>query len=129
MANPRFSNRYKFEFENPMSEEEFAFIEITTKTGSGPFLRKSANMYLLKPMTYGSTKKFYSPRYTETNKADQTPDFRSTLLWNPNVVTTSNGEAIFSFFTADRKGTYTIWVEGADLQGSYGFKAVKLIVK
>ena len=42
--------------------------------------------------------------------------FRSTLYWNPNVV-------------SDEEGSYTVWVEGSDIQGNLGFKTMKLIIK
>lgn len=123
------SFRYKSEFKNPMDEATYAFLEITTKTGSGPFLRKSANMYLLKPINYGDTKVFYEPRYTSVNKKNPFPDYRSTLYWNPNIVTDKNGEAVVSFYAADKKGTYTVWIEGSDTQGGIGMKTFKIEIK
>ncbi|MES2653563.1 MAG: carboxypeptidase regulatory-like domain-containing protein [Bacteroidota bacterium] len=105
------------------------FLEITTKSGEGPFLRKAFNTYLLKPMNYGDTKVFYSPKYTSANKADKKPDFRSTIYWVPNVVTNTKGEANISFYSADKKGTYTVWIEGSDMQGKFGMKTMKLEIK
>lgn len=40
------------------------------------------------------------------------PDFRSTLYWNPSVRLENNGRADVSFFTSGRTGTYQIVVEG-----------------
>lgn len=129
MKHARNASRYRMEFLNPMDETEYAFIEITTKTGSGPFLKKAANMYIYKPLPYGDNKIFYSPRYTSANKANKTPDLRSTLYWAPNIVTNKNGEANTYFFASDRKGTYTAWLEGTDTEGNFGFKAIKITVK
>jgi len=123
------SFRYKNQFENPLDQNTYAFIEITTKTGSGPFLKKSANLYLIKPINYGSTKVFYEPRYNSSTKSDKKPDFRSTLYWNPNIVTNKNGQAQVSFFSSDKKGTYTIWVEGTDTMGGLGMKVMKVVVE
>jgi hypothetical protein len=103
-----------------------SYLEITTKTGSGPFLRKVANVYLYKPPTYGDLKVFYSPKYTAINKSDKKPDLRSTIYWVPNLVTNEKGEAKTSFFAADKKGSYTVWIEGTDMQGHIGMKAATI---
>jgi hypothetical protein len=129
MENRRFSSAYKSRFMHPMDENEYSFLEITTKTGQGPFLKKSANMYLLKPVNYGDQKTFYSPRYTSANKTTKNPDFRSTLYWNPHVLTDEKGKGNFSFFSADKPGSYTVWIEGTDLQGNFGIKTLKLLIK
>lgn len=103
-----------------------SYLEITTKSGSGPFLKKAANVYLYKPPTYGDLKVFYSPKYNAVTKTDKKPDLRSTIYWVPNLVTNEKGEAKTSFFAADRKGTYTIWIEGTDMQGNIGMKVTTL---
>ncbi|MDN3585117.1 hypothetical protein QWY86_00445 [Pedobacter aquatilis] len=127
MAYPRYSNSYRSKFQHPLDDRDFAYVEVTTRTGEGPFVRKSANMYKFKPQfSYGDNKTFYSPKYTSKNKTDKKPDFRSTIFWLPNLVTDDNGKANFSFFSADKKGSYTIWIEGADMDGNFGFKAIKL---
>ena len=123
------SFRYKSRFKDPLDENTYAFIEITTKTGAGPFLKKSANLYLIRPINYGSTKVFYQPKYRSINKSDKRPDFRSTLYWNPNVVSNENGEAQFSFFSSDKKGTYTVWIEGTDTMGGIGMKTMRILIK
>lgn len=113
---------------NWLDQTQYAYIEITTKSGHGPFLKKAANIYKYKPMNYGNRKVFYSPKYTAEND-DKTPDFRSTIYWNPNIITDEKGETSVSFFTSDKKGTYTIWLEGADLEGNFGVKTMKIEVK
>jgi len=108
---------------------ELIFIEVTTRTGAGPFLKKSPNLYLYRPINYGDTKVFYSPKYTAANKADKKPDFRSTIYWNPNLMTDAKGNAQTYFFSADKKGTYTVWIEGSDMQGNFGMRTLKLNIK
>ncbi len=121
--------RYVSEYIESRSGNKWAFVEITTKLGLGPFVKKTPNLYLYKPMNYGDTKTFYSPRYTSANKLDKKPDFRSTLYWNPNIVTDEKGNAQTSFFSSDKKGSYTVWVEGSDLQGNFGFATYKIFIK
>ncbi len=78
------------------------------------------------PPTYGDLKVFYSPKYNGVTKNDKTPDLRSTIYWVPNLVTNEKGGARTSFFSADRKGTYTVWIEGTDMQGHIGVKVTTL---
>jgi hypothetical protein len=77
-------------------------------------------------MNYGDHKVFYSPKYTIANKTSKKLDLRSTIYWAPNVVTNKKGEANISFFSADKKGSYTIWIEGSDMQGKFGMKTMTL---
>ncbi|MCY1507558.1 hypothetical protein D9M68_418390 [compost metagenome] len=124
------ATRYKMRFENtPKIPKEISYIEITTKGGTGTFLKRTPNTYLIKPPDYGDTRVFYSPKYTVVNRNDKTQDLRSTLYWQPNLVTNLNGEARFNFFSADRKGSYTVWVEGSDMQGKFGIKTFKVTIK
>ncbi|MBB2145323.1 hypothetical protein GM921_07505 [Pedobacter sp. LMG 31464] len=124
-----YSFRYRNEYMSPMDPKMYAFIEVTTKTGTGPFLKKAANMYLLKPINYGSDRVFYSPKYTSVNRNDKFLDYRSTIYWNPTILTNTNGEADVSFFSADKKGNYTVWIEGTDTEGGLGVSVLKLSIK
>ncbi|WP_443939197.1 hypothetical protein [Pedobacter sp. MW01-1-1] len=103
-----------------------AYVEVTTKTGLGPYLPNQAFMITFRPPNYGNYKSFYNPRYTVANKNNTSQDFRSTIYWNPHIQPNQQGKAKVSFFSSDRKGSYTIWIEGTDLQGSFGMKAFKV---
>lgn len=129
MYTSRNVGTYRAEFINPMSTTDYCFIEITTKSGSGPFLKKAANMYLYKPMDYGDLKVFYNPKYTTATKILKGTDFRSTLYWAPNLITNDKGEAQTSFFSSDKKGTYTIWLEGTDMLGNFGVKTMRVQIR
>lgn len=97
-----------------------AYIEITTRGGKGPFMSTIPGMYSYRsiPMAW-PTQQFYSPKY---KKADLTglKDKRSTLFWEPNVLTGSDGKVNLSFYTSDMTGSYTIRLEGSDMNGSIG---------
>jgi len=73
-----------------------------------------------------SPEEFYSPKYKIPNKSGL-PDARSTIYWEPNIITNEKGEASFSFYSADLVGSYTISIEGSDLQGGIG--SLKSIIK
>src|SRR5690606_22196826 len=97
-------------------------IIITTKIGNGNYSR---NLYTPGIVTYSpqglyEVKEFSSPDYSteQTSYTDQ--DLRSTIYWNPNIITDENGKASFEFFTADQAGRYRILIEGIDLNGRIG---------
>lgn len=60
---------------------------------------------------------FFKPQYNTTQKQELKRDLRTTIAWEPNLVTTKNGEAKFDFYTSDEPGTYKITIEGVDMEG------------
>ena len=131
----KYSAGYNFTF-LPLSEikagasGEFAYIEITTRGGNGPFMKVTPGTYLHKTLAFSLPKQFYRPKYTAVNR-DKAPgtDMRSTIHWEPNVVTDAGGNATFSFYSADKRGDYTLIIEGADLNGQFGYKRRKIKIK
>ena len=100
---------------------DFSFIEITTRSGQGPFLKKTPGMYLLRPLYPAVTRQFYSPRYMSSAQETVVPDLRQTIYWNPDVVTDEKGEATISFYTSESNSRgYMIIVQGTDLKGGLG---------
>jgi len=69
---------------------------------------------------YSEAREFYSPNYEDPSVNQKLPDLRSTVYWNPHVVTDPEGKASFSFFTSDEPGTYRVIVEGLTLDGHLG---------
>ena len=60
---------------------------------------------------------FFAPNYLQRSAPDiRTPDFRTTLLWLPNVHF-EDSEAWISFFTSDDTGRYRVVVNGITDQG------------
>ncbi len=107
---------------------DHTWIEITTRGGKGPFFTRTPGTYMYKPIAFTLPKKFYSPKYKPGSKADMT-DIRSTVFWEPNLVTNEKGEASLSFYTADNPGNYTITIEGADMRGNLGAKRSRVVVE
>lgn len=109
---------------------DFAFIEITTRSGKGPFAANhTPGTYLYKPLPLSKPVKFYSPKYGISDTGKHLPNTRSTIYWQPNVNANEEGKATISFFTADKPGTYTVIIEGTDMNGNLGYKKEKIIVK
>jgi hypothetical protein len=123
MSSDRFAFAYdrNIAFERVMSKMFTVpvFFEITTRAGKGPFMRRTQGTNMYKPMPFAGTQQFYSPKYTTTDKANG-KDQRSTIHWEPNINTDSDGKATVSFYSADNPGTYSIILEGTDMNGNIG---------
>jgi hypothetical protein len=105
------------------------FIELTTRSGNGAFLKKTPGVYLYKPMPYNIPNEFYRPRYPLKDPNPALADLRSTIHWEPNIITDREGKARVSFYTADQPGTYTIIIEGADMEGKIAHSTGQLTVQ
>jgi hypothetical protein len=71
-----------------------------------------------------------APSHSYTTNADtETPDFRSTLYWNPSVVTDQNGNANIRFYTSDDVGVMTIHIEGFTPSGEVFSKSIQIEVR
>ena len=72
------------------------------------------------PKAYYKARVFYSPKYEAPGADPARPDLRTTVYWDPEVVTGKDGSATSSFFNADTKGNYRVVVEGIDDKGHIG---------
>ncbi|WP_129718366.1 TonB-dependent receptor plug domain-containing protein [Pedobacter sp. SYP-B3415] len=91
-------------------------LVITTKRGDGARTNTFVpGIVTFTPKGYSMVREFFSPDYDKTK--NERPDLRSTVYWNPHVVTSAEGKGSFSFFNADEKGTYRVVVEGIDASG------------
>ncbi|RYY36848.1 MAG: carboxypeptidase regulatory-like domain-containing protein [Sphingobacteriaceae bacterium] len=77
------------------------------------------NLAKLTPKGYDFPKAFYSPKYTVAGGSFG-PDLRTTIYWNPKVITDATGKTVVEFFTGDNKGTYKAIIEGFDKNGHIG---------
>ncbi|HVS90835.1 MAG TPA: hypothetical protein VHE59_02305 [Mucilaginibacter sp.] len=126
MYSGKYSLRYATRFDmRPFFA--FTFVEITTRSGHGPLVGNTPGMYLFKPIPLSWPKQFYKPKY-EVSDTTRQADLRSTIDWEPNVITDSLGRAKVSFYAAEKPSTYTVIVEGTDMQGSLGFSRRKIAV-
>ncbi len=135
MQNNKYANAYDSQLlptdlllsKSMVSDIQYAYIEVTTYNGQGPFWR-SNNLQPFRPLTFNKPSAFYKPRYTAENRLAAT-DFRSTVYWAPDVITDETGKAKLDFFTTNRKGEYTLTINGTDLNGNIGFFSTKISVK
>lgn len=61
---------------------------------------------------YYRAREFYSPMYGFPGPHHNRPDYRTTLFWDPEVHTDSDGRAKVSFFTSDKSSVFRVIVEG-----------------
>lgn len=89
---------------------------ITTKRGGGYSSTFTPGIITYAPKGYSPIREFYSPKY-EASVPDTRADLRSTVYWQPHLITDTEGKGVFSFFNTDQAGTYRIVVEGIDIMG------------
>jgi len=114
-------------------------ISITTKSGTFSPKEKQADLpplategssVTLMPKGYYRARVFYSPKYdNQQNALEHGPDLRSTIFWDPNIVTDKNGNASIEYFNADGRGTYRAVIEGIDNEGNIGRYVLRYQVK
>ncbi len=96
-------------------------LVITTKRFAGTDWKDVVAVGIL-PITiqgYYKAREFYSPKY-ESNITNLHPDLRSTIYWNPELVTDNDGNTSFEYYNADGKGNYRVVIEGIDEKGNIG---------
>jgi len=106
---------------------DHAYLEITTRAGTGPFIQRSTGIYIYKPLPLADYKQFYRPRYPVKGNISNT-DLRSTIHWSPNIITDRNGTSTISFYAADKPTRYTIICEGSDMNGKVGVQTANITI-
>jgi hypothetical protein len=105
-------------------------IVITTKRGNDSHSPYSAlpgsGLYTFNG--YHKEHTFYSPKYEATIPAKQ-PDTRTTIYWEPQLITGTDGKAAIEFYNADAPGTYRVVIEGIDANGNLGRAVYHYTVK
>jgi len=103
-------------------------VLVTTKRGSKDRQSKTPGILSLVAKGYERTKEFYSPQYT-TSTPNSPKDLRSTIYWNPNIITNKEGKATLDYFNADGVGDYKVIVEGINADGKIGRTVFRYTVK
>jgi hypothetical protein len=104
---------------------------VTTKRGSKErlYYRYAPGVITYMPKGLYKAREFYSPQYDNPHTNQKMADLRSTIYWNPSIITDKNGKASFSYFNADGKGTYRVVIEGIDADGNLGRQVLKYKVE
>lgn len=103
-------------------------LVITTKRGGGSSsVRYSPGIITHNPKGFALTRLFYSPRYD--TKPDNKPDLRTTVYWNPSILSDEQGKFKLDYFNTDNPGLYRVVVEGIDIMGNLARKTFTYQVK
>jgi TonB-dependent SusC/RagA subfamily outer membrane receptor len=90
---------------------------IAVYTRRGKFMIKGVIDF--KMLGYYAPREFYSPKYVNENQ-DPFMDDRTTLFWEPDIISNIEGEKEVEFYTSDISGEYLIQVEGMTTKGQIG---------
>lgn len=67
---------------------------------------------------YNSIRQFYAPNYGTISEENEKKDFRTTLYWNPQVVTTpGNNKVLLTFYNNDVTNSFRVVIEGMTKDG------------
>jgi TonB-dependent SusC/RagA subfamily outer membrane receptor len=96
-------------------------ISVLTKQGNEDFdwnQEAAPGIITFTKQGYYTARSFYSPRYDLDLPENLRPDYRSTVYWNPTVITDEKGEATVSFYTTDATNTqFKVQLEGLNYAG------------
>ena len=90
----------------------FGVISVLTKRGVNGPIPPVLNLINRRVYGYYQARTFYKPGYDVKNPEFEKPDLRTTIHWEPDVVTDEEGNATISFFNADSKTIIKVDVEG-----------------
>lgn len=106
-------------------------IIITSKIGADAMRGnyRPKGIVTVQPKGLHINKTFYKPVYEPDSETMLRQDLRTTIHWEPNIITDEQGKATFDFYTSDEQGDYLITIEGLDFNGRLGRKTLTVDVK
>ncbi|MBD1433383.1 TonB-dependent receptor plug domain-containing protein [Sphingobacterium sp. DN00404] len=106
-------------------------IIITSKSGADAMRSNYTpkGIATVQPKGFHIQKTFYKPLYEPNSETTLNQDLRTTIHWEPNIVTDEHGKAAFDFYTSDEAGKYLITIEGLDFNGRLGRQTLTVDVQ
>ncbi len=97
-------------------------LVINTKRGeiNNDYRNYAPGIISYNPKGFYKGREFYSPDYSDPQINPKMADLRTTIYWNPSIVTDSMGKASVEFYNGDGIGTYKATIEGVDINGKIG---------
>ncbi len=93
-------------------------IAIALKKGVERKTETPISMVKVTPLGYEKPAEFYVPKYeVDSVRLDKKSDLRSTIYWNPKLVSDSTGTVHVKFYTADKANDYSVVLEGISDKG------------
>lgn len=87
------------------------------------------NMLKFNPKGFSKQREFYMPKYINPANTYNFNDLRTTIYWNPKVITSGTAPLVLEYFNADGKGTYRAVIEGVDKFGNVTRSVYRYTVK
>lgn len=100
---------------------------VTTKQGrqSNNYYKEAPGVITIKPTGFYKARQFYAPQYDHPEPVMEKKDLRTTIYWNPEMITDKDGNIVFNYYNADGAGNYRIVIEGIDADGNPGRQVYK----
>ena len=93
-------------------------IAVYTKKGGESFKSNQQSMNFTRIAGYDMPKEFYSPDYATASPLHSVEDVRSTLYWQPYVLTSkTNRKVKLQFYNNDVSSSFTVVLEGMNEEG------------
>ncbi|QEC68141.1 hypothetical protein FRZ67_12830 [Panacibacter ginsenosidivorans] len=93
-------------------------IAVYTKKGGPNTAAKGKGLPSKLVIGYAPEKQFYSPNYGTFDQRNEYEDLRSTLYWNPMVITTGKNRLVrLTFYNNDITNSFRVIVEGVTKDG------------
>jgi hypothetical protein len=93
-------------------------IAIYTRRGSDAASTPGKGLASNSVSAYSAIRQFYSPNYSSFSKTNEQKDLRTTLYWNPQVITTPlKNKAVISFYNNDVSKSFRVVIEGMSRDG------------
>lgn len=93
-------------------------IAIYTRRGNDIKPEPGKGLANNKVFGYSPIKEFYSPNYATFNTRNEQRDIRTTLYWNPSVITApQKNQVVLSFYNNDVSGAFRVIIEGMTRDG------------
>jgi hypothetical protein len=93
---------------------------IAIKLKEGVVLKASTpvSIAMITPLGYQKPERFYTPKYEVDSILNSSKaDLRTTIYWNPKLITDASGVIHVKFYTADKTHNYSVVMEGVSDSG------------
>jgi len=96
----------------------YGVVTIELKKGYVKKDKDQSSLVHITPLGFQKPTEFYVPKYdVESVRKSPKADLRTTIYWNPKLVTDTAGNVKVKFFTADTPSKYSVVVEGVTKDG------------
>lgn len=93
-------------------------IAIYTRRGDDIKSEPGKGLASNKVFGYSAIREFFSPNYASFSPRNEERDLRTTLYWNPSVITTPQShEVVVTFYNNDVSGAFRVIIEGMTRDG------------